>query len=614
MNNRLREESLTRTAHRILCDYLKEKGNKLSEDHSEALRILVCAMSAYVLGTVTGRLAYPLATGLGKTSAIKAWIKALHVNQITDVGIAVAASKVEAIAEIKLDLMEMGVPADKIAVLHSYEFNPKKAKEGKDGYASVPSTDIDIADKQFILVTHQRIKNCPESLELFNTYQGKPRDLLIWDESLLTSKPTAIVTNWLKGEAALFDAVWSCKEGSIEKKTLEYLKECNSIIDRHLEDKTDGDAPVLIDLPKVTPELLNEMSLLLDRQTRHGDSSKMLLDICTEQVRATKLNAGGILSYEVSVPSELENILILDASYPVRELMKIDNTIKDISKEYNLGLKVPLDKIKTFSNVTINYMKAAGGRNAMEKAFGDTKVINDIIKVIKETPENEKVLVFVYKTKSVDMRRKLLRSMRNRGLDINRVSVATWGQETSSNEWSDHKHVILAGIMQQSRQQLEAAYCGQMNDLKAEVNYQRHIKPLALSESTHLAYQAASRGHCRLVDNGQAGEMTLWLIHFDEGIKDELSKVMPDAKWNVWNGDYSKAKEAALNEVEEVIKGYLQKMPETELKISSRKIKADVNGSVYAARTWTRALRKVSSDVGWLVEGQSLVRAEAIFS
>jgi hypothetical protein len=606
-------QTLSSEAHVILCNYLRSKGNRLSEDHIEALRALVCSMSAYVLGSITGRKAFPLATGLGKTSAIKAWIKALHKNNINHVGIAVAAGKVEALAELKQDLMDMGVPASKIGILHSYEFNPKKAKEGQEGYASMPSTDIDQADKQFMLVTHQRIKNCPKSLELFNNYQGEERRLLIWDESLITSKPISVITNLLKAETAYLEVIWNQSSDKLIKETLSYLKSCNKIIDSKLKEQSKDDNPMLIDLPKVNPDKLNDMRLLINRQRLDVTNTKTLLEVCSEKLRVTKLGQGGVINYQVSVPEELKNILILDASYPVRELMKLDDTIENIGESFKLGTSVSLDKIKNFSKVKINHMKAGGGRASMEKAFGDTKVINDIVKVILETPEDDDVLVFVYKKKKLDMKMKLLKALRKAKVNTSRVSIATWGQETSSNEWANHKHVILAGILQQSHQQLAAAYIGQVDNLYTEINYKKHIKPIALSESTHLAYQAASRGHCRIVDKGEAGDMTLWLIHFDNGIENELLKVMPNADWSEWIGDYSKTKEAASSKIEELIKGFLKKLPESESKISSVKLKKALGGSDYPARTWSRAFTKVGNSSDWLVQGRTLVRTTEVF-
>ena len=51
-----------------------------------------------------------------------------------------------------------------------------------------------------------------------------------------------------------------------------------------------------------------------------------------EEVRVINTGQGGVIQYEISVPRELRNIIILDASYPVRRLMQLDRTIVDAEK------------------------------------------------------------------------------------------------------------------------------------------------------------------------------------------------------------------------------------------------------------------------------------------
>ena len=52
---------------------------------------------------------------------------------------------------------------------------------------------------------------------------------------------------------------------------------------------------------------------------------------------------------------------------------------------------------------------------------------------------------------------------------------------------------------------------------------------------TLLGGQALSRGACRVMDEpGQAGAMTGYVVEYEEGIEDELSKVMPGVAWKTW--------------------------------------------------------------------------------
>src|SRR5438552_100884 len=73
----------------------------------------LCALCAG--GTV---LALP--TGMGKTSAIAAFVAALHRLDI-GVAVAVAASKVEALCDLKRKLVRLGVAEAKVGLKHSLD-------------------------------------------------------------------------------------------------------------------------------------------------------------------------------------------------------------------------------------------------------------------------------------------------------------------------------------------------------------------------------------------------------------------------------------------------------------------------------------------------------------
>ncbi len=58
-------------------------------------------------------------TGMGKTKSIEPWIATVNDAGLDHVSVAVAASKVEALCEMKRSLLDLGVPATKIGLIHS---------------------------------------------------------------------------------------------------------------------------------------------------------------------------------------------------------------------------------------------------------------------------------------------------------------------------------------------------------------------------------------------------------------------------------------------------------------------------------------------------------------
>jgi hypothetical protein len=118
---------------------------------------------------------------------------------------------------------------------------------------------------------------------------------------------------------------------------------------------------------------------------------------------------------------------------------------------------------------------------------------------------------------------------------------------------------------------------GQQDDLTAQVD-NKMIKHMVQSEVAHLIYQGASRGSCRIIDNGQAKPMQLYVIHKDIGIRDELDQVMKGATWKVWEPRYASTVATSVTDALALqIRQYLNELSETTEKVSSRAIKEALN-------------------------------------
>ncbi len=169
MSRPIDQDALAAEAHRLVVAHLEGHGNILSELHRGALLRLVDTFAAYCAGTLQGRRAISLPTGMGKTSAILAFLVALH-RQGHQVPVAVAASRVEALCGLKRDLIVMGVPEALIGLKHG----ERTASERSTGTES----------RLFQLVTHARVRS-GKDFALFGQHLGKPRPLCIYDETLL---------------------------------------------------------------------------------------------------------------------------------------------------------------------------------------------------------------------------------------------------------------------------------------------------------------------------------------------------------------------------------------------------------------------------------------------
>lgn len=613
---------LTNRAFSHLVTMLEGFGNTLNSLHKAALHSLLESMTQMAEGRLQGRYAFGLPTGMGKTSAIIAWCSSLHSLRMEEMySVAVSASKVEALCQLKRDLIVAGIPETSIGLLHSYRHRPSQTLETMlpEGYASEPSTEG--ADRPIMLVTHNRVRG--GSLQQFNQYRGKTRSLLLYDESLIVSDSWFLPVRSLKASIGWATEFYS--EDQPYQPLLSWLQECRRVI---LETLEQGGA--IITLPTLTPSAITLYKTLLDSKSAL-DAVKQLLDLANLPLRIVQTGQGGVVRYQIAVPAEIKNVLVLDASQPIRKLVHLDSSIRDA--ETNLPsvkkLGVPLSSMKRFDRVTIYQLFSGGGRSTLEKDFkqkwyADRKISNEIVSVVKTIPPTDSILLFTYKTLTqggVNLRRILLNDLAAAGIDVDakingkaRLSVLTWGLETSLNHYSHCSHVILAGVLQRDPVDLAGCFVGQKDNLGIEIG-RGIVEELCLSEVCHLVYQALSRGSCRVVENGHARTMTAYVIHRDEKIKTLLGEVMPGAVWKTWKAQHIKVKPGTIQTIASDIQHYLCGLSKDVRIVSTRKIKECLGFAKVPSRTFTWAIRQVveGGRTGWILTGRSLVNSQTLF-
>lgn len=600
-------ERLTNEAHSQLVADLVRNGNRLSELHKQALYDLVKVMTAYVTGDAKGRKAFALGTGCGKTSAIIAWITALYRQGHRDIAVSVSASKVEALCSLKRDLLSRGIPEELIGLKHSVR------------EASLPSTGND--DRLFQLVTHARVHGGNDNA-LFVEHKGKRRALMIYDESLIKTEVESISERSLRMQlAALKEEVRGQKCEPEYLPLFTFLDHSINTIRQALEQLNDNSIDPVLHFPVLDEvKLAGFLSLLGSSPLR--ESIRRFLQLAHLPLRLVQTNQGdGIMRYQVSVPTGLENILILDASYPIRELVKLDSSIEDCSPEY-------IRDVKRFDNVVVNQMTHSSSKDKTAKNFRqqwltDRTMSREVIKIVKETPGEKSILIFAFKAKpgEVNIPDTLLRDMIDAGIDTKavnaegrpRINILTWGNETSLNDYAHCEVVILVGVLRLPDLAVAAQIIGQQDCLRADVSKGK-IAEVIDSEIAHSVYQAISRGRCRIVDDGQAMPMEVYLFHNRSNLKEALQAIMPGLSWREWIPTYisSEKQQGKVDILAMQIKAYLDQLPPTRDKVATREIREHLSidkPSDSLKKNFTRAIEKVCWTGWWGRKGHSLVRS-----
>lgn len=606
---------LTETAFSILVGNLTSYGNVLSIEHKHALYELLMNYTKMIQGTASGRFAFGLDTGMGKTESVVALITAIHELGLDHVSILVCQSKVEGLCELKRKLMTMGVPEDTIGLIHSYKHDSAKLGNLPEGYASLPCTPKD-DHRQFQLVTHNRVKGGGD-ISKFNTYRDEPRSLAIWDESLLVSDSISIVERELRKAVHNFAAD---KEGKADHAGLvKYLNESYAAIKAGFSQ----DGSVNINLAALEPETMTLYKKMLGKYFGEYKSVlTQLLDISSQELKLLTTKDGqGVITYQIAVPKELNKVAILDASWWIRDLQRLDSSITS-----NTHFIHP--HLKRYDKVTIHQMQFSGSRSNLTADMSgraeQRKVSKELAAVIKDIPSNESVLIFTYKRQGnrVDFVKTLKADLNQLGVDTEatveitrsnnietklRINFLTWGSETSLNEYSYCSNVILAGILHRSHVDLAAAIAGQSDDLKSDIQH-GDIMRVHHSEIAHLMFQALSRGSCRKVKNGYAEPMKVWVIHRGIHLRPLIETVMGGCKWLEW-GEVDPVNAGVIDRTAQTILSFLDGVNDTMSKVSTSQLRKKLGLPDISKTSWTSALNKAMSVTkNWCLQGRSVIR------
>jgi hypothetical protein len=161
-------------------------GQVWSVDHANAFREL---HNAYVLtakGIHRGRAAWPLAVGTGKTQSLVAF--ACVQAQRARIGreplsLLICIERVDQGRDLYMEMINAGVPAEMLGVYHR-----KTPREVADEGLIPSVSEADACAVPFLIATHAMMLKGEDFIAKVNTYKGRERSLVVWDESLIKSQ------------------------------------------------------------------------------------------------------------------------------------------------------------------------------------------------------------------------------------------------------------------------------------------------------------------------------------------------------------------------------------------------------------------------------------------
>lgn len=519
-------------------ELLERYGNQPSESHRQGIFSISNLFAEMLLGNRTGRIAVPMPTGTGKTTAIIGLLKAVDKLNL-GFRIAVCCETVEALCKIKRTLIQEGVSETKIALVHSYKDDPDFDRSNpKPNTASEPANE-DLS-RPILLVTHQKVKR--RTLTALNGC-----DLVIWDEGLLKSKGWSMAYKAIYKAIADWNSEMECSARQVQRddrSMREYLSSELNRIQSSLKRifgtgmSTLTGSWSLWEFPRFRfgSDILKKEIQRSGMPDEYKKLLKQIVDESGKQLRAVRTSQGdALVRYDVTIPEELNNVVILDASYPIRTLCHWDEGVAVVDPKFQ----------KDYSAVSVYGWKARSGRTFIDSEFQkgiDNSISAEVVDIIQKQlaqDDNSCFLIFTYKSKSVDVTAKLKLALTTAGLDLEKeiepgkkqINFLTWGNETSLNDFAHCDNIVLAGILHLPLGEVAAKALGQVEDLRHPLK-RSEITSLHLGEQVHMIYQALSRGSCRITENGKAKLMNAWLFHDQlETIQEQLDVVMPGVRF-----------------------------------------------------------------------------------
>lgn len=488
-----------------------------SHDHHPSSGMLSALMdAAEVMEAMANGTADPMTElssldpGVGKSTLIIHFVRALLASEAHDhVGVMICLSRHQEI----IDMVEaMGLSEDRFAVL-----------VGKDcPLNKLGSQDRNSARVLFLTQAQVELKGRGrhfDDIEAFH-FRDQPRQVRLWDESLL---PGVTLTVNYYGLQSLLEPI------HLRYPTLTAaLKRFSAEFDR-AEDGT------LVDVPDIE-ELLQadageDLNSLIEAVG--GNNQRLIKCVTTlwclsgrqAVVRQDGAHGNTMLNYEETLPEGIEPILVMDASGRVRGTY-------DQMEKFRGGLRRRLSAEKRYDNLTVHCWNRPGSKSGFRRHKDE--LLAGIAKTINTKPDEE-WLVVCHKADGLNYDVEELVRAQLTFDHADKVHFISWGNHTSTNQFSHIKNIILAGTLFYPVSHLEALTRLTAQRPVALSMAQPNIDTITIGEHKHLVLQALSRGAVRRCIGSVCTSCDAYIIAAQpSGIPGALPDIFPGCRVETW--------------------------------------------------------------------------------
>jgi len=461
--------------------------------------------------------------GVGKTSAIKAWLR-VYLNareEYGDKGIILCFDRLE---EIKQFLESKPLATEEFgAYVNTTSPEGKELNSMGVGADKVSEAPVLFTTKAMI-ISRAKDGKLFKSLSEFH-YKGVPREIRIWDESMIIGRPLLVTLGQiLKLHGDL----------EIEAPDLAQMILDLSDILRRCKDRDRIEIPDLGGLEfaqgfrwdgALTRKTAETLSLLSGRPVtvRIEGKGRVALDCVA------------------SLPDDFFPCLVTDASARIRETYSLLQHYQG-----NVTYLTPKGSCKSYHPLTINIWDRSSSKQHYQKN-GMDQTAHEIAKVIQSRPGEGFLIVTVRGGEKEIIKKRWIKTIKSHlpPEDHSRLHFLTWGRHTAQNAYADIPNVILTSQLYYKTSEYEANGRASANLPTSQGTLtEEQLKNFRKGEVAHHLLQCICRGRVRVAIGDACPPSRCWVIASKEtGIGSMLSEIFPGCTVTEWDTKMSPKRE-----------------------------------------------------------------------
>lgn len=482
----------------------------------------------------------PFPVGTGKTETIKHLIKFLDKHD-TDrrYSIALSLEKITEINDVKKWLLEHGVSEDYFQVVHHQVDNLTEVFE------KMKETPV-------IIHTHYKLKGATYLYDYFK-YNGQERNILIFDESMLSSMVSANRSSTIASYLDRFSRGYIVNpkmREEIPKDIYTYFEEINADTAKKetiLNSSSQDGEKVPVEIPAEYlkdfeyPELVklsskietfvknrNEEEIPIYRELLTiGKSPSELRQVFLQKEKGQPI----LFAMKEVMSSSIKNLVTTDASREIRTLFNFSE------KQVKI---LDVEPFRTYEGLNIHGIEFPGGQDKVKKAFDNKAEPNPYLLMLEEIFKKEKndhTNFLIFHSKQLgDLPVKVKYHLCNlKGIidkeKAENLHFCTFGRENATNDYKDCGCIIFLGLHYKPTYALRANLLGEMKG-SCDVDHWM-IDKVEEGELTVQIQQGSGRGRIR--NQNEENQSVYFCAYNPEVFFRGLRKAFPKANVQTCN-------------------------------------------------------------------------------